>query len=218
MRRAILLLAMAMVNNPATSDGNFPAPGCAVRCWENTKYVSQCVDKNTCLCQDAEYHNSVFKCIYSQCDTAHFGSALHHTITQCVGVADNIILAVPRLSNHDSLRRREAEYLQGAKIEDSESIAGYPTLSGLQIQSALPFASAVTFSSLPPMVHLTRDTVAASVTASATAPFDLIHTTFNTAPELVTASPLLYTGDAFKILPSILFSFLAPILGLYFAV
>lgn len=27
MRRAILLLAMAMVNNPATSDGNFPAPG-----------------------------------------------------------------------------------------------------------------------------------------------------------------------------------------------
>ncbi|THV54083.1 hypothetical protein BGAL_0034g00030 [Botrytis galanthina] len=218
MRRAILLLAMAMVNNPATSDGNFPAPGCAVRCWENTKYVSKCVDKNTCLCKDAEYHNSVFKCIYSQCDTAHFGSALHHTITQCVGVADNIILAVPRLSNHDSLRRREAEYLQGIKIEDSESIAGYPTFSGLQIQSALPFASAVTFSSLPPMVHLTRDTVAASVTASATAPFDLIHTTYNTAPELVTASPLLYTGDAFKILPSFLFPFLAPILGLYFAI
>ncbi|KAF7926612.1 hypothetical protein EAE99_005807 [Botrytis elliptica] len=209
---------MAMVNNPATSDGNFPAPGCAVRCWENTKYASKCVDKNTCLCQDAEYHNSVFKCIYSQCDTAHFGSALHHTITRCVGVADNIILAVPRLSNHDSLRRREAEYLQGVKIEDSQSIAGYPTLSGLQIQSALPFASAVTFSSLPPMVHLTRDTVAASVTTSATAPFDLIHTTYNTAPELVTASPLLYTGDAFKILPSIGFPFLAPILGLYLAV
>ncbi|TGO24295.1 hypothetical protein BPAE_0107g00430 [Botrytis paeoniae] len=218
MRRAILLLAMAMVNNPATSDGNFPAPGCAVRCWENTKYVSKCVDKNTCLCQDAEYHNSVFKCIYSQCDTAHFGSALHHTITRCVDVADNIILAVPRLSNHDSLRRREAEYLQGVKIEDSESIAGYPTLSGLPIQSALPFASAVAFSSLSPMVHLTRDTVAASVTASATASFDLIHTTYDTAPELVTASPLLYTGDAFKILPSILFPFLAPILGLYLAV
>ncbi|KAF7960521.1 hypothetical protein EAE96_000201 [Botrytis aclada] len=218
MRCVVLLLAMAMVNNPATSDGNFPAPGCAVRCWENTKYVSKCVDKDTCLCQDAEYHNSVFKCIYSQCDTAHFGSALHHTITRCVGVADNIILAVPRLLNHDSLRRREAEYLQGDNIDDSESIAGYPTLSGLPIQSALPLVSAVAFSSLPPMVHLTRDTVAASVTAFATAPFDLIHTTYDTAPELVTASPLLYTGDAFKMLPSILFPFLASILGLYLAV
>ncbi|KAK6614669.1 hypothetical protein H4I96_00990 [Botrytis cinerea] len=161
---------------------------------------------------------SVFKCIYSQCDTAHFGSALHHTITRCVGVADNVILAVPRLSNHDSLRRREAEYLQGVKMEDSESIAGYPTLSGLPIQSSLPFASAIAFSSLPPIVHLTRDTVAASVTASATAPFNSIQTTYNTAPEFVTASPLLYTGDAFKIQPSTLFSFLAPILGLYMAV
>ncbi|KAK6615036.1 hypothetical protein H4I95_00188 [Botrytis cinerea] len=189
MRRVILLVAIAMVNNLATSNGNFPAPGCAVRCWENTKYVSECLDKKICLCQDAEYHNSVFKCIYSQCDTAHFGSALHHTITRCVGVADNVILAVPRLSNHDSLRRREAEYLQGVKMEDSESIAGYPTLSGLPIQSSLPFASAIAFSSLPPIVHLTRDTVAASVTASATAPFNSIQTTYNTAPEFVTASP-----------------------------
>ncbi|CCD56544.1 hypothetical protein BofuT4_P147130.1 [Botrytis cinerea T4] len=87
-------------------------------------------------------------------------------------------------------------------MEDSESIAGYPTLSGLPIQSSLPFASAIAFSSLPPIVHLTRDTVAASVTASATAPFNSIQTTYNTAPEFVTASPLLYTGDAFKIQPT----------------
>ncbi|TGO82292.1 hypothetical protein BPOR_0871g00060 [Botrytis porri] len=209
---------MAMVNNPATSDGNFPAPGKEVSLDTQVYHINIYVQVVQCGVGKTQNMSSVFKCIYSQCDTAHFGSALHHTITRCVGVADNIILALPRLSNHDSLRRREAEYLQGVKIDNSESIAGYPTLSGLPIQSGLPFSSAVAFSSLPPMVHLTRDTAAASVTPSATAPLDLIHTTYNTAPELATASPLLYTGDAFRILPSILFPFLAPILGLYLAV
>ncbi|KAJ8058524.1 hypothetical protein OCU04_012707 [Sclerotinia nivalis] len=208
---------MAMANGPVTSDGNFPAPGCAARCWENTKYISKCADKSTCLCHDAEYQNSIFKCIYSQCDTAHFGSALHHTMTRCVGVADNL-LVVPPVSNHDSLRRREAEYLRGVKLEDSESIMGYPTLSGLPIQSALPLASAVAFSSIPPLLYLTRDTVRASATASVTAPVESARTTYNTAPEFITASPLLFTGDGLKVLPSILFLFSAAISGLYLAV
>ncbi|KAA8576042.1 hypothetical protein EYC84_006205 [Monilinia fructicola] len=196
-------MAMAMANCPVISDGNFPAPGCATRCWENTKYVSQCMDKNICLCRDAEYQNSVFKCLYSQCDTAHFGSALHHTITQCVGVADNILLAVPPISNHDSLRRREAEYLRGAKLEDVESIGGYPTLSALPTQSALPLASGIAFSSVPPLQYLTRDTVTAFATASVTSPSDSVQTTYNTAPEFITASPLIYTGNTIEIIPRV---------------
>ncbi|QSZ30827.1 hypothetical protein DSL72_000385 [Monilinia vaccinii-corymbosi] len=223
MRRAVLLIAMAMVmaNCPVISYGNFPAPGCATRCWENTKYVSKCTDKNknTCLCHDAEYQNSVFKCLYSQCDTAHFGSALHHTITQCVGVADNMLLAVPPISNHDSLRRREAEYLRGVKLENLESIGGYPTPSALPAQSALPFASGVAFSSIPPLQYLTRDTVTRLATASVTSPADSVQTTHNTAPQLITASPLLYTGKTIKILPSMpLLLLLAAISGSCLAV
>ncbi|ESZ89662.1 hypothetical protein SBOR_9948 [Sclerotinia borealis F-4128] len=242
--RPAILLAMAIVNGPVASDGNFPAPGCAIRCWENTKYISKCTDKHMCLCYDAEYQNvshtirsrqpplntlpvdriltyklqSVFKCLHSQCDTAHFGTALHHTITQCFGVADNILLAASPLSNHDSLRRREAEYLRGVKLEDSESIVGYPTLSALPMQSALPFSSGVAFPSIPPLLYLTRDTVTAAVTASVTAAVDSVQTAYNTAPEFITASPLLYTGDALRILPSTFFLFLSAYWGLYLAI
>lgn len=218
---------------------------CATRCWENTKYLSGCADKTTCLCHDVEYQNvrhtltpfnrhyntncqicvrrltyriqSIFKCLYSQCDTAHFASALHYTITQCAGVAENLLFAEPPISNHDSLRRREAEYLHGVKLEDSESIAGYPTLSALPIQSGLPFASGVAISSNAPLQYLTRDPVTASAIASITASADSVQTTYNTPPEFITAGPLLYTGKASRILPNILLPLLATIWELYFA-
>ncbi|APA07274.1 predicted protein [Sclerotinia sclerotiorum 1980 UF-70] len=139
-------------------------------------------------------------------------------MTRCVGLADNL-LVVPPVSNHDSLRRREAQYLGGVKLEDSGSIVGYPTLSGLSLQSALPVASAVAFSSIPPLIYLTRDTVRASATASSvTTPVESARTTYNTAPEFITTSPLLFTGDGLKVLPSIFFLFSAAISGLYLAV
>jgi hypothetical protein len=118
--------------------------GCAVRCWENTKYVSKCLNDNTCLCNEAKYQNvrlcfktlpfhqklwlyqcrhtnlygwqSVFQCLYSQCDTAQFGSALHHAISQCSGTGGEFLLTVPPVANHDVLRRREAQYLAGEKL------------------------------------------------------------------------------------------------------
>ncbi|CAD6447815.1 8e661d66-1cb6-4a55-9d4b-8adf054641f4 [Sclerotinia trifoliorum] len=138
-------------------------------------------------------------------------------MTRCVGVADSL-LVVPPVSNHDSLRRREAQYLEGVKLEDSGSIVGYPTLSGSPLQSALPLASAVAFSSIPPLLYLTRDTVRASATAFVTTPVESARTTYNTAPDFITASPVLFTGDGLKVLPSMFFLFSATISGLYLAV
>ena len=31
--------------------------GCAISCWENTRYISKCMDDSTCLCSEAEYQN-----------------------------------------------------------------------------------------------------------------------------------------------------------------
>ncbi|KAH8601955.1 hypothetical protein B0O99DRAFT_607819 [Bisporella sp. PMI_857] len=88
--------------------------GCAVLCWENTKYISRCLDDMSCLCNEVQYQNSVFQCLYSQCETMHFGAAVHYAITQCSGFGGDILLAVRPYPNHDSLRRRrEAEYLAG---------------------------------------------------------------------------------------------------------
>lgn len=82
------------------------------------------------------YIKSVFQCLYSQCDTAHFGSAVHHVIAQCYGTGNEVLFVVPPIPNRDSLRRREAEYAAGARLYGSGSIAGYPTESaGFPTQS-----------------------------------------------------------------------------------
>lgn len=33
---------------------------CALRCWENTKYVSKCLEDHACLCSDPNYQNVCF--------------------------------------------------------------------------------------------------------------------------------------------------------------
>ncbi|CAG8951844.1 hypothetical protein HYFRA_00005648 [Hymenoscyphus fraxineus] len=116
-------------------------PECATSCWENTKYVTKCMNDIFCLCEDAGYQNSLFQCLYSQCDTVHFGSALHFAISQCVDTDSQIVFGVPPIPNHDSLRKRkEAEYLAGGKEKRYESgISGiaWPTeSSGYNLQSA----------------------------------------------------------------------------------
>ncbi|CZS98228.1 uncharacterized protein RAG0_07031 [Rhynchosporium agropyri] len=73
--------------------------------------------------------SSVFQCIYSQCDTAHFGSALHHAIAQCFGTNNEVFFAVPPIPNREALRRREEEYAAGPKLAGSGSAAGYLTES-----------------------------------------------------------------------------------------
>lgn len=104
-------------------------PNCAIRCWENTKYVSKCFDDHACLCTETDYQFSVFQCLYSQCDTSHLNSALHHAISQCSNIESYILPALPPVSNHELLRQREAEYLAGIKLYGSGSIMDLPTQS-----------------------------------------------------------------------------------------
>ncbi|KAL2065429.1 hypothetical protein VTL71DRAFT_3099 [Oculimacula yallundae] len=128
MRGLKFLPLMAMLHW-TTAQHDASNPECALRCWENTKYVSQCFEDHACLCSDPNYQNSVFQCIYSQCDTAHFGSALHHAIAQCFGTSNEVFFAVPPIPNREALQRREEEYAAGAKLVGSGSAAGFPTES-----------------------------------------------------------------------------------------
>lgn len=59
MRTFTFWISMAMLHC-TVGQIDSSAPGCAVRCWENTKYVSKCLNDNTCLCNEAEYQNVSF--------------------------------------------------------------------------------------------------------------------------------------------------------------
>ncbi|KAH7333455.1 hypothetical protein BKA65DRAFT_553800 [Rhexocercosporidium sp. MPI-PUGE-AT-0058] len=200
-------------------------PECALRCWENTKYVSKCLEDHACLCSDPTYQNvclflipfmensssatvltspkSVFQCIYSQCDTAHFGSALHHAIAQCFGTSNEVFFAVPPIPNRDTLRRREEEYAAGAKLVGSGSAAGYPTESAtFPVQSVNyptdsvggPYSPSPTASTPFPFFPLTSATSPAVTSATPTEP------AYNAVPVSTTTAalpvPQLYTGEA----------------------
>ncbi|KAI9813508.1 MAG: hypothetical protein M1832_006306 [Thelocarpon impressellum] len=100
------------------------APDCAYRCWENSKFVSVCGTKLDCLCDDMDFQNAVFQCLYSQCQTAQFGSALHHAIAACPLDDQEDSKAAPRLIRGARVRKREyAMYSQvsGSSPRPSQS-------------------------------------------------------------------------------------------------
>jgi hypothetical protein len=158
---------------------------------------------------------SLFQCLYSQCDTAHFGSALHHAISQCSSLDSEIILSIPRIPKHDVLRRREAEYLAGAKAFGSGSAIGFPVQSAYPTQSVNNYltqsaGSAYTMAatSTPPYFPL-LNTKAGPVGPSATS------TEEAAVAVSTTAGPLLYTGAAPEIGPSIILPLLMPVAACY---
>lgn len=141
------------------------------------------------------YVKSVFQCLYSQCDAAHFGSALHHVIAQCYGTGNEIIFAFPPIPNRDSLRRREAEYAAGAKLYGSGSAAEYPTQSaGFPLQSANyptqsvggPYSPSPTAS--PPLME--------TATSPALTPAIPTTPSYSALAETTMAPPVLYTGSS----------------------
>lgn len=180
------------------------APGCAISCWENTKYVSKCSGDISCLCSEPDYQNSVYQCLYSQCETACFGSALHHVIAQCFGTGNEIIFAVPPIPNRDSLRRREAEYAAGARLYGSGSAAGYPTESAnypTQSVSNYPTQSVGgPYSPSPAGPSTPLETAPALTSAAPPEP------TYSALAE--NTPPALYTGSSSSLSPSAYIVFL----------
>ncbi|KAE9370551.1 hypothetical protein N431DRAFT_546364 [Stipitochalara longipes BDJ] len=198
------------------------APECAVRCWENTQYVSKrkCAGDAACLCTESDYQNAVFQCLYSQCDTVHFGSALHHIIAQCFGTGSEMpIFVAPPVPNRDDLRRREEEYAAGAKLYGSGSAVGYPTESisfltqsaGYATQSVgRPYSLRPT-STLPPFFPLDTTT---SLAMTSPTPTEVL---YNAIPAMTTAAApqQMFAGVASALGPATTFAVLGSITALY---
>ena len=55
----------------------------------------------------------VLQCLYSQCQTTQFGSALHRTLSACSGFDANTLEVLPPLIRHQGLRKRGIANIPG---------------------------------------------------------------------------------------------------------
>ena len=117
---------------------------CVSKCWDNSKYVSSCLKANEtqCFCQDTEFQSVcalvvllssilrcvtngfqvVLQCLYSQCQTTRFGSALHHTLSVCTDYGVEASDASPPLVRHQGIRKRGSLSISSASGHRSASV------------------------------------------------------------------------------------------------
>jgi hypothetical protein len=146
----------------------------------------------------------VFQCIYSQCDASHFGSALHFTISQCAGIGGHIVPAMPLIPDHDSLRRREAQYLARAELYGSGSAMLPAQSSDFLFESAI-YATQSVAGPYAPDAPLQ------------TAPHFPLQTGTAPAPPSKTEIPVLFTGKATEFGSCSVLYVLVSVLSLYLA-
>lgn len=168
------------------------SPDCVSRCWNNSKYVSTCLeaDGNLCLCEDDEFQNVVLQCLYSQCQTTQFGSALHHALSECSDPKTGAPDIFPPLIRHQGLRKRGSQPIVSiaaparvVMVSVSAKIAGHSVArrsvvaSGIARFSARPLRSVIRSAAptLSPTVSplttlFTSPTIAVSDTTSVQVP------------------------------------------------
>ncbi|OTB17033.1 hypothetical protein K445DRAFT_10576 [Daldinia sp. EC12] len=130
----LLQFAVAVNNGTITRPPTGP-PSCASRCMVDSMFVTQCLDTR-CLCNQKDYQTSLFQCLYSQCDSNHYGPALSHSISLCMSYGAKIYMVAPGRVGDELLRSREEDYLAGREVKAvpglqlrQESIADFITVS-----------------------------------------------------------------------------------------
>ncbi|KAI8957819.1 hypothetical protein F5Y11DRAFT_65655 [Daldinia sp. FL1419] len=125
----LLQLAVAFSNDSITKMPAGP-PSCASRCMIDSMFVTQCLDTR-CLCNQKDYQTSLFQCLYSQCDSDHYGPALSHSILLCMSFGAEIYMVAPGMVDTELLRSREEDYLARREVKEipglqlrQESVAG----------------------------------------------------------------------------------------------
>ncbi|OTA98447.1 hypothetical protein M426DRAFT_17417 [Hypoxylon sp. CI-4A] len=127
---SLLHIALGMDNSTIPQPPPGP-PSCASRCMVDSMFVTQCLDTR-CLCNEKDYQRSLFQCLYSQCDSNHYGPALSHSISLCMSLGAEIYMVAPGIVDDGLLRSREEDYLAGREVAEvpglqirQESIAGF---------------------------------------------------------------------------------------------
>lgn len=107
-------------------------------------FVTQCQDVH-CLCHEEHYQKvsghcyythvapgssntgqqSLFQCLYSQCDSPDYGPALIHSMRTCIATGADIHMTAAMEADQSLLHAREVEYLAGREL---------PEVPGLQLR------------------------------------------------------------------------------------
>lgn len=74
---------------------------------------------------------AVLQCLYSQCQTAQFGSALHHALSKCSSLETGIAYLSPPLLREQGLRKRNKR-----TVEDKSDLGLAPAIGSVARQSA----------------------------------------------------------------------------------
>lgn len=74
---------------------------------------------------------AVLQCLYSQCQTAQFGSALHHALSKCSSLEKGIADISPPLLREQGLRKRNKR-----TVEDTSDPGSAPAIGSVARQSA----------------------------------------------------------------------------------
>ena len=69
----------------------------------------------------ADVFQVVLQCLYSQCQTTQFGSALHHTLSVCTDYGVDISDVSPPLVRHQGIRKRGSPSISSASGHLSSS-------------------------------------------------------------------------------------------------
>ncbi|SLM38462.1 Extracellular membrane protein, CFEM domain [Lasallia pustulata] len=101
------VLGLIVFSRRATCVDETTAPVCVSKCWDNSKIVSTCKEDAKCFCDDGQFQNAVFQCLYSQCQTAQFGSALHHALAECSSFTSDVS-DIPHLIRRRVHRKRDS--------------------------------------------------------------------------------------------------------------
>ncbi|KAI0883848.1 uncharacterized protein GGS22DRAFT_189819 [Annulohypoxylon maeteangense] len=105
----------------------------------DSMFVTQCLDTR-CLCNQKDYQKSLFQCLYSQCDSNHYGPALSHAISLCMSLGAEIYMVAPVTVDNELLRSREDDYLAGREVAN---------LPGMQLrQESIAFGETTTVTTM----------------------------------------------------------------------
>ena len=72
---------------------------------------------------------AVFQCLYSQCQTAHFGSAIHSALMECSGPDTETHDVLPHLIRHQKSRKRHNTYSDPGSVLAPSYGSGYSSAS-----------------------------------------------------------------------------------------
>lgn len=115
-------LLLASILNGVWSFSSISSPVCVIKCWDSSIFVSTCSSETKCLCKDAFFQSAVLQCLYTQCQTSQFGSAVHHALLKCSTYETDDFENSPPLIRRQGLRKQGSGTVRNISSHASASV------------------------------------------------------------------------------------------------